>query len=678
MRLRQYDTHLTIKQRSRAYASVAMVAALGITALLTMLTVFRQGIRSHDVQSRNQVKIDYKQKEDALLRALVAIVPIRAIQAMQQDSASNNANLSWNAIFAQAIVESNAESALSAEIYASLGNANIIMANTGNTILNAADDIAEVVAGAGTIVGPGNTLNTELLASPLVVGKLPPPLNFSGSGSYTKDQNYPIISLAKTYPATSPGLGAWTDPWNLYNIIDYPDIRFGMVTQGGKFVAKRNWWAFSLTFGANDTANSGVPVVKKNYVLSIYEVPAQAALSAGAKLLVGTFADGDAWQNTTIDGNVFGSEVVTAGNLDLGSGQISARRSITLGNGTSVNNGTAVANGFDALGAREARWAAGGSDFYGASVAADSGRVAILPLSQGEAFVRRDASSGITNTLSPTPWDKYALGARQCAMQIEILEMQSLGSSYPVTVRFHYMKNGVSVNKIYSTNLSGGWENGEWENYFDDQGDAPIPFFMEKLGQTGLPALTINLQEMANFVTDELDGDILEINNSLSIWANDSQPTVEKPPSTPEGDEMGVVLRMSKNLTAFNKGLSIVTDLRLHFAEDFNQDTLPTPAGSGIVGGGDYYPPVSVYAMQKRFGTTEDDVTSIELQGQLSSLKDDDGATVNPLDLASGVDLDQWMDKDRISANLTQIVSPAQLPPINKMTWLVTIEEIHP
>ena len=65
---------------------MAMVALLGMTAFLGLLFVFRIGMRSHEAQVRNQVKIDYRQKEDALLRALVAIVPNRAVGAMMDNS----------------------------------------------------------------------------------------------------------------------------------------------------------------------------------------------------------------------------------------------------------------------------------------------------------------------------------------------------------------------------------------------------------------------------------------------------------------------------------------------------------------------------------------------------------------------------------------------------------------
>lgn len=663
-----------LKSSKQGYAALAMVMAIGITALFSLIFVFRQGMQSHTAQVGNQVKIDYRQKEDALLRALVAIVPNKAVGAMMGSSASNDDAYSWQTIFNEAIIASNAETALSAELINSIGIPNIIVANSGDTSLNSASQIVSVVAGDGTLIGPGNTANTGLLSDPLVMSKLPAALDFNGP--YSSDQDFPIISHDKTYPASSPGLGASAAAaggWNLYNIIDYPDVRFGLVNQGGKFVAKRNWWAFSLTFGANDIENSGIPAIKKNYVLSIYEVPVQSALSASENLRVGTFADGTIWQNTTVDGGVFGGNVMTGGNLSLGLGQISARRSVNLGNGTRVNNGDTVANGFNAMGARETRSAglAIDSDFYGVSVAADSGRLAILPLGQGAQFLRRDESQGMSNTISPTPWDKYALGSRQCKMQIEIRAMENDTSTVPTRVRFHYQVGGVSTYTDYTAG-------GNWDNHVQDAGLSVIPFYWEILEENSGGALAINLEKIPAFLVS-LGADNETKNNSLSVWANNSLPTVRQPQiPTNSNLDMAVILRNCEDLSAFSKGLSIVTDHRVYFAENFNQVQLPgIPLGSGIPMGADFYPPVSVFAAEKRFGTNFGNAAAVHLEGQLTSLSDDRNTTENPLDLRESATLDRQLSHDKVSAALSQILSPAQLPPVTKMAWLVVVEELH-
>jgi hypothetical protein len=38
---------------------------------------------------------------------------------------------------------------------------------------------------------------------------------------------------------------------------------------------------------------------------------------------------------------------------------------------------------------------------------------------------------------------------------------------------------------------------------------------------------------------------------------------------------------------------------------------------------------------------------------------------------------DERIASSKIDANLTSLKSPAELPPIHMMNWLVTIEEVH-
>ena len=43
------------RKRQHGYAAMAMVALLGMTALLGLMHVFRVGMRSHESQVRNQI-----------------------------------------------------------------------------------------------------------------------------------------------------------------------------------------------------------------------------------------------------------------------------------------------------------------------------------------------------------------------------------------------------------------------------------------------------------------------------------------------------------------------------------------------------------------------------------------------------------------------------------------------
>lgn len=674
----QIHVRLFFKQRDRGYAAMAMVAVLGISALFSLMFVFRGAMRSHESQVRNQVKVDYRQKEDALLRALVSIVPNKAIGAMMPDSASSPEIYSWDTILAEAIDMSNADGALNSAVVSNFGIAGVINANTGDMNLTDSSQIVGVISGEGTVVGPGNTANTGLLSNSDVNIQLPPPLDYVGS--FSQDIDYPIISTNKTYPSSTPGLGASANPntgWNKYNIIDYPDIRFGLTSQDGKFVAKRNWWAFSLTFGGGGTGPTAMPLVKKNYVLSIYEVPEQMALSAAGKLQVGTFEGGANWQNTTIEGGIYAGEVDAKGLDLLGSdSRVSARKSIKLNGGGTVG-GVSISEGFDMLGVRETRWAGTGTDFYKASVASDSGRVAILPLSQGNQFIQRTGAVPRTNTISDTGWYEYAMGALQCKMKIEVTAQQT---NRPVAVRFTCQQGSGTVVRDY---IAGG----NWTNH---DGDIPsdgiatkIPFYWENIG-VGKESLVINLGKISAYL-DSLGISAVdrEKNNSLLITADTMDPSVTLPDvSNGSADDMGVVFKDCADLTSFTKGLSIVTDYRVYFAENFNQVPQPglsVPSNAGLPAGQAFFPPVSVFAASKRYGTVLAPVDSVLVEGQLTSIQADDGTTVNPLDLKTNSQTvaGENIGASNISADLSQIVSPAQLPPINRMSWLVTVEELH-
>lgn len=717
------------RRHCRGYAAMAMVALLGVTALLGIMAVFRQSMRSHEGQVRNQVKIDYRQREDALLRALVAIAPNKAIGAMQQDSAGNASQLSWNQVFVEAIAAAKADEAVSTATLTGLGISGQVIANTGDNASLLPASFVSAIAGTGTLVGEGITANTGLLGSS-VAGKLPTPLVYSGMS--TAGQSAPIISTLKNY--ATPDVARFPN----YNVIPYPDIRFGFVNQSGDFVAKRNWWAFSMTFGSGvsitnntGTAASAIPTVTKNYVLSIYEVPAQLAVSAGAKLKL----EGGAWATANVDGGVFGAEVDASGLTATGANAtISARRSVNLGAGATVG-GQSVAAGFDALGTREARWASSGSDMYAASDAGSSGRVAILPLSQGDGFVRR-ATNSITNTLSDTGWDAYAQGSRRCAMEIEIVQnatpVNVEGPNKPTTVIFRYLDNTGNKQSITYSN-PGLWVNhGRDYILVDHDGDDPdndgknagggnatkpvpsrIPFYWEELGNptdvaanpvaNSRPALGIKLARFPEFLIRDCPGaapvspvnpgDVA--NNSLAVYSNPADPTVSLPQTNPTlATDLGVVIRDAGNLhlmdadgtnyvaydlrPGFRQGFSLVTDHRVYLVGEINQEPTPAPAGVVLPAGVLYYPPVSIFASEKVFGTS-DSITSngnVFIDGQLTSLQDDDGTVVDPLALKQGTG-SASVTVGAINANLTQITSPAQLPPVNKMTWLVTVEEIH-
>jgi hypothetical protein len=130
-----------------------------------------------------------------------------------------------------------------------------------------------------------------------------------------------------------------------------------------------------------------------------------------------------------------------------------------------------------------------------------------------------------------------------------------------------------------------------------------------------------------------------------------------------------VILQECNNLTSFTKGFSLVTNLRLYYGDDFNQVAATAP--DGYVG--DYYPPCSVFAAEKRYGVNMDPL-GVDMSGQVGSLIAEGAADPSrPLDIKFGSGTD--IPTNRMHVNLRPITHPADLPPISMMNWLVLLEE---
>lgn len=136
----------------------------------------------------------------------------------------------------------------------------------------------------------------------------------------------------------------------------------------------------------------------------------------------------------------------------------------------------------------------------------------------------------------------------------------------------------------------------------------------------------------------------------------------------------GLVLRECDDLTTFTKGFSIVSNLRTYIADNFNIKATTPPADYTLKPDEAFYPPISLFVPEKRFGVNVDP-TAVRLEGQVGSLASEDEA-MHVLDTkgASGTNY----SGDRLLVNLRPIDHPAALPPITMMNWLVVLEELRP
>jgi hypothetical protein len=667
-------TGSTKLRRSRGYATLLLVTTVSLLVATLLTIALRRNLTGMDAEAQAQLKQDYSQKEDAVLTALLHVVPNKAIGAMRTGSADHPGDFTWETIFTEALNLANAEQAVSSDLLTSLGLDEAVSANTGDTVYDSAGKFVFAPSkspdGGLSLVNGGNSGEHHMLRNSAVRPHIPAPMMVSHSLQLL-DRNYPIISFEKKHVSTLygqdslyyKGLHVSPDAYPLYNQIAYPDVKFGYRRPGELFVAKRNWWTFSLTFGKEDQVKTGVPPVTKTYVLSIYEIPSQLPLSASALMKVGRFADGTDWENVNLDGGIYADVLETEGDVALGSGSISARESVSLSEGTTVE-GRSVDSNFNEPGKREERALESDSDFYDASVGGDVGKVAFIPLNPGTDFLKRSDDGDRSDRISPTGWNNYTRGANQAAMRLEILDVVSMERQIPTRIRFHYRDtDGATSHLTYTRNRN-------WPDGADDS----FPFHTSVL-ENGRNAIAVYLDRLPAFLTSLGNAADLAANHSILISPDSTQPKVKEPDIPSSHHDLAVTLRGGADMSAYPKGFSIVTDLRLYIAETLNNVPVTPPADSGIPETNDYFPPLSLFTPEKRFGETVEAHKPFALRGQISSLKTNTGTTFNPLDL-KGAD-DERVDPSRMSADLISIHSPAELPPIHLMNWMVTVEEIH-
>jgi hypothetical protein len=145
-------------------------------------------------------------------------------------------------------------------------------------------------------------------------------------------------------------------------------------------------------------------------------------------------------------------------------------------------------------------------------------------------------------------------------------------------------------------------------------------------------------------------------------------------PSIPCTDlDYGVILQECADLSDFTKGFSFVTNLRTYIGDDFNVVATTPPAGYTPTGS--YFPPVSLFAPEKRYGVDVDPY-AVNVAGQFGSLASE--SSVNPVrPIDSKTSSGTALTANRITVNLRPIRHPAELPPITMMNWLVIMEQMR-
>lgn len=713
----------------RGFVSYLLVLSTGVILTFLMLFAYRRAMSAHDVQSDVQMRLDYAEKEDAILRSIVAITPNRAIRAMQHNSASSSTisnPLRWRNIFNEAVNNANARTSVSNQVLTGLNLTTTRRANIGDSTLSSTDRIFHQIGGVN------DNLDTSYASAGInrsLGTGFPVPLTTTNSTTISRDPVYPIISRDKLYGSLAQnGVLLPVASYPDFNILKYPDINFGYALPRDatdpadwkrKFVAKRNWWAFSMDLSDHDTATTRLAREERDFVLSIYEIPSQLAISAASFMSFGQFASGQAWGNVSIEGGVFAGRATVEGSTSLP--ELSSRRGVSL-SGTSTVGGESFAGNPFAPGLRETYQLTKG-EFYPVSLASESGRVAFVPINRGADFFDRFSHAAESNTLSPTTWNNYSVGALQCAMRLDVTAVTSATNRTPSALRFSYLRGGVRqdlaiplstgvatglppgyifacnenqsynfgtsvVDVAYGRNGTYAYQTGVTGNItFNNArfGDPLVgvlkagyyrpsyPFEVKTL-PSGKICIAIYPQRFRNFLT-ALNADGPAINHSLVVNVDYTSTGINNSthkPMIPCTDlDYGLILQECSDLTSFTRGFSLVTNLRTFIGDDFN--VVPATPPTGYTPSGVYYPPVSLFAPERRYGVDVDPF-SIRFAGQVGSLASDTAANpVRPLDskTVSGADL----AANRITVNLRPIRHPAELPPVTMMNWLVVLEE---
>ncbi|NNC89850.1 MAG: hypothetical protein HKN82_15440 [Akkermansiaceae bacterium] len=635
------------------YVSLLAVLSLSAVLLISLTASFRSSLQSQAVQRNSQLRVDYSHREQALLQAVLTDTPNSAMKSMMANSNSNawETDTRWRWIFENARERADGEYAVDPAMAANLGlSSDAISGNTGDgaqahIINNVTPTTTEIAShmfyiNSGTN-GTGGILGTEY-----------PETLILGDPSVAKlDRDRPIITMDKAYSDGSQ-----------YKLIPYPNVHFGYTTQGQNFLAKRNWWAFSVTYGATSAADTGVETVQKDYVLSIYEVPSQLALGSTTMTYLGAHNDGTEWANVNIQGSVYASQAETRGSIALGS--LASRDGVTLRDSSAV--GGINANSTDTREDYEATR----SSFFPLTTSADSGLVSFIPINVGNDGFDDLSNTGDTNRASPTSWNAYSRPAMRAAMKLHVEDVESAMDQTPTRISFTYMSGGLETTEFFERGV-------DWPIEGTAEGDV-FPFHLEAT-ETGRIGIAVYLNRLPLYLFNN-GGDSVTVNHSLSVNVNYIDSVNAVRPNIPSlATDLCVILRDSKDLTTappdglgfvkgFPKGFSLVSPMRLYIADDVN--VVP----SGVDGSGNpIYPPISLFAPEKRFGVQRDSV-NIDFEGQLNYLGKDSSAPIRPLDLKSGVD--ETVVPDKIRANLFTINSASQLPPITQMNWLVVIEEV--
>ncbi len=353
-------------------------------------------------------------------------------------------------------------------------------------------------------------------------------------------------------------------------------------------------------------------------------------------------------------------------------------------------------------------------------------------------YFDRFANDDETGTISPTTWNEYSIGARQCKMQLDIVESNSAGA--PSKIRFSYLRNG-ERKEIFKTK-GGNWKapnttsgpnpSGGLPDDYVDVGDenssktfttphdlayglngafafidnftGTITFNNATFGDpivgtrkrgfarptafissqnsafdfkklgSGQECVVVYPERISNFL-NELGGDSVETNNSLVVNVDYS------------ATGSASLLEPQMPFTDRDYGVILqecgdLSDFKKGFSLVTNLrlyigddfNVVPISPPSGYTPPSGTFYPPASLFAPEKRYGVDFDPFAVEVSGQIGSV-----ASENDEDAVHPMDAigvsENSMVASQITMNLSTISHPAELPPIVMMNWLILIEE---
>ncbi len=633
------------------------VVSMGVLIMGVMFMNYKFTNTMNDVSKETHLRLDYSDKEDAFLRALVHIVPERAQKAMMDGSGAGNSpvtDISWASIFESAIQQANAESSLTG-IVASIKNDSQIIGNSGDTDNSFLTSIhgltnAGLNNGKYVFVEPSSKVDT------------PQPVSYSNAAlSPGHDLEAPVICLSKGYFDGNS--------FNQYTLTPYPNIQFGYSKPGELILAKHNWWAFAVDFASVDSDNTKLGSTTKHYMISLYEIPSQLPISADAFMKMGQHDNNSNWgeNNINIEGRIFASEVRQAAAGTQVDG-IATRRGGEISDMSDITGIDLAQMSREDFNNKNANIYSNEENFFPISRSSDSGKVNFIPINRGIDFFKYHGNYNNNGTsFSPTAWDDYSRGARQCSLTIEIV------STYP-----HQGSTSVDGICITATQLGGSQRSlyylrpthplvGSQAHYrawnFNDES---FPIQPRTVSATKQGAIALDLSKLPTFLAAESFAP--ELNNTIHVTHrasddNNFYVSEENFKFPPDDNDVALIIEGADDMTQhYSHGFALVSNLRTFFDSNLNF----TSHADGT------YPAVAIFSPEQRYGAEDVDV-GIELRGRVSMISSDDDKEIAPLDLKSA---SGEIFTSELEIDLKPMKRLDDLPPIHFINWLVVVSEI--